>query len=69
MCPVSIIITARVFLPDVASITSDLSFASCINLFIGAAPGVIIDIILSPDMIFPYPILINPHTLPPFIKK
>lgn len=53
---------ARVFLPAVASIRSDLSFASFTNLFIGAAPGTIIDIILSADMIFPYPMFINPHT-------
>lgn len=61
-CPVSIIIMARVFLPAVASIKSDLSFASFTSLFIGAAPGTIIDIILSADMIFPYPMFINPHT-------
>ncbi len=61
----SIIIIARVFLPAVASIRIDFSFASLTNLFIGAAPGTIIDSILSADMLFPYPIFINPHRLPP----
>ena len=68
-CPVSIIIIARVLLPDVASIRSEFSFASLTNLFIGAAPGTIIDIILFEDIIFPYPILINPHIHPPFFKQ
>ena len=53
----SVTITAFVFLPQDASINVPLSLAPCIILLTGAASGLTIAIILSADIILPYPIL------------
>ena len=57
ICPESIINTALVLLPQVASIATFVSFASCIILFIGAASGLTIETILFAETTFPNPML------------
>ena len=59
MCSLSITSTARVRLPQVASMSSFLALASEITRFTGADSGLIIATTLADDTMFPNPMFMN----------